>query len=66
MDIPKSSAELIRELNINEYELVTLLTKRVREFLHGAKPLIEDKNKGPIEIAVSELLSGKIKPHISK
>lgn len=66
VDIPKSSAELIKNLNINEYELVTMLTKRVREFIHGAKPLVDDKNSNLIETAISELLSGKIKPHIPK
>lgn len=67
MEIPKSSADLIRDLNINEYELVYLLNKRVKEFIHGAKPLIEINNKkhNLIEIALSELLSGKIKPQIS-
>lgn len=66
MDIPKCSADLIKGLNINEYELVIMLTKRVREFIYGAKSLIEDKNRSPIEMAIAELLSGKIKPHTSK
>lgn len=66
MYIPRSSAELIKGLKINEYELSIMLSKRVREFIHGAKPLIEDKNKNIIEIAISELLSGKIKPHTAK
>lgn len=63
MEIPKSSVDLIRELNINSYELVSMLNKRVRELIHGAKPLIDDKKGSFIEIAIYELLSGKIKPH---
>lgn len=66
MNIPNSSAELLKELNINEYELSILLSKRVREFIHGAKPLIEDKDHNIIEIAILELISGKIKPHTAK
>lgn len=66
MYIPRSSAELIKDLKINEYELSIMLSKRVREFIHGAKPLIEDKNNNIIEIAILELLSGKIKPHTAK
>lgn len=66
MNIPKSSAALIKGLNINEYELVILLNKRVREFIHGSKPLIEDKSNNLIELAIAELFSGKIKPHIPK
>lgn len=66
MEIPKSNTELIKELNINAYELVSLLNSRVRELMHGAKPLIENKNANFMEIAIHELLSGKIKPHTLK
>lgn len=64
MNIPKSSTELTKKLNINEYQLVVLINKRVRELMYGAKPLIDDKKGSLIDIAISEILSGKIKPQI--
>lgn len=64
MIYPKSISELIRSADINEYEAVILFNKRVRELVHGAKPLIEEKKDNFIDIAISEFLSGKIKPHI--
>lgn len=64
MDIPRSSSALTKMLNINEYELIVLINKRVRELIHGAKPLIDDKKDSHIDTAISEILSGKIKPHI--
>lgn len=68
MDISKSSADLIKNLGINEFELVCLLNKRVREFIYGAKPLIEtnDKKHNLVEIVILELLSKKIKSHTPK
>lgn len=65
MNIPKCSSELSKNLNINEFELVVLLNKRIKELVHGAKPLIENIKGSVIEIAISELLSGKIKPNIA-
>lgn len=62
MNIPKSTSEIIKNLNINEYELVCLINKRTRELMHGAKALIENKSNDFVEIAIQELLSGKIKP----
>lgn len=64
MNISKSSSDLIKILNINEYELVCLINRRSKELMHGAKTLVENKNSNFIEIAIQELLSGKIKPHI--
>lgn len=64
MEIPKSTAELIKELNINGFQLVSLLSKRAREIMFGAKPLVEDKNSNCIELAIKELLAGKTKPQL--
>lgn len=64
MSYPKSILELIRGVNINEYELVSLLNKRVRELINNAKPLIGDKKDNFIDVSISEFLSGKIKPYI--
>lgn len=62
MEIPKSSAEIIKELGINGYQFVSLLSKRARELMFGAKPLVEDKSNRFVEIAIKELLAGKTKP----
>lgn len=61
MEIPNSSAGLIKKLNINNYQLVSLLSKRARELMFGAKPLIENKSSNFIEIAIKEVMAGKIK-----
>lgn len=60
MQIPKSRATLTEKLGINEYQLVILLSKRVRELMYGAKPLVEGKDSSFIEIAIKELLDGRI------
>lgn len=66
MDIPKSCAEIIKGRDINEFQLVSLLNKRLRELIYGAKPLVDDKRNNIIETAISELLSEKIKPYTPK
>lgn len=65
MNIPKSSSELSKDLNINPYELSVLLNKRVAELVHGAKLLIENSKLSLVETVIQELISGKIKPNIS-
>lgn len=65
MNIPKSSSEMTKNLQINQYELAVLLNKRVGELIHGAKNLLDDSKDNPIETAIKELISGKIKPNIS-
>ena len=64
MEIPKSSTELIKKGSMNEYQLVSLLSKRTREIMFGAKPLLEHKYSNLIEIAIRELLAGRIKPQL--
>lgn len=64
MEIPKSNATLIKQLGINEYQLVSMLSKRSKELMFGAKPLIEIKETNFTEIAIKELLDGKIKPQV--
>ncbi len=64
MSYPINIVELVRSTNMNEYEIVNLINNRVRELMNGAKPLIDDKKDSFIEIAISEFLSGKIKPRI--
>ncbi len=42
------------------YILTALLQKRVRELVHGGKPLVQTEGSDHIEIALAEVLEGKI------
>lgn len=64
MKIPLSCAELKKNVDINEYQMISFLSKRTRELMFGAKPLVDDKNESFIAIAIRELLSKKIKPQL--
>lgn len=64
MDILKNILDMQKSLNVNDYEFVNLVNGRIRELIHGAKPLIENKDSNYFIIALSEILSGKIKPQI--
>jgi len=44
----------------NRFALVVLATKRTRQLLDGAKPLVKAKNKMPI-IALREIAAGKVR-----
>ena len=47
----------------NRFLLVNLLTKRIRQLMDGAKPLIHDSNRlSADEIALQEIAEGKITP----
>jgi DNA-directed RNA polymerase subunit K/omega len=61
MNVPKCNTELKKMVNINEFEMAILLNKRASELMHGAKPLIETRGTNVIELAIHELLAGKIK-----
>ncbi|MFN7181059.1 MAG: DNA-directed RNA polymerase subunit omega [Planctomycetota bacterium] len=43
------------------YKLTVLLQKRVKELVSGSAPLIDAKIENPIEIALEEVLEGKIR-----
>ena len=64
MKIPYTCSELIKisKLCINDYTLVNLINKRVSELIHGAKPLVPEEKMNYLQIAISEIMSGKIKP----
>jgi len=64
MKIPYTCSELIKisKLKINDYTLVNLINKRVSELIHGAKPLVSEKKMNYLQTAISEIMSGKIKP----
>lgn len=42
------------------YKLVVLLQKRVKELVKGTAPLIEAKIDDPLEIALEEVIQGKL------
>ncbi len=42
------------------FRLTTLLIRRAGELVHDAPKLIETESKDPIEIAIEEMVSGKL------
>ena len=45
----------------SRYELVVLASKRARELVDGARPLVRVNSKNPLDIALAEIAAGKIK-----
>ena len=43
-----------------------LVQARVRELMEGSRPLVERQGRNDIEIAIEEIVSGKIKPRIDE
>ena len=45
------------------FKLTALIQKRLKELVHGSRPLIEDtKGKSLLEIVVQEIIENKIAP----
>lgn len=44
----------------NTFKLTVLLQKRCQELVGGARPLVEERFKSPIETALEEIVQGKI------
>jgi DNA-directed RNA polymerase subunit omega len=44
----------------SKYTLVMVTSKRARQLIDGAKPLVETNSKKPVTIALEELLEGKL------
>ena len=42
------------------FRLTALIQIRVRELMEGARPLVERKGRNDIEVAIEEVLEGKI------
>ncbi|MDP8219458.1 MAG: DNA-directed RNA polymerase subunit omega [Candidatus Theseobacter exili] len=58
---PESSkVQLGQDLPYDKYEMVVLLIRRVRQLMTGSKPLIHTKLRSPLDIAMQELIEGKI------
>lgn len=45
----------------SRYSIVMATAKRARQIISGDEPLVDDKGKKPLSIAVDELNAGKIK-----
>lgn len=45
----------------SRYTLVMLTSKRSRQIIEGAEPLIEASSKKPVSIALEEIIEGKVK-----
>ncbi len=52
--INPSITELLEKLP-NRYSLVVVVSKRARQLIDGAKPLIQIDSKKPVTIAVNEI-----------
>ena len=44
----------------NSFQMVILASKRAKELLNGAKPLIRTNSSHPCEIAIEEIKRGKV------
>ena len=44
----------------NTFALTVLLQKRCQELVSGAKPLVDERFKSPIDTALEEVVQGKI------
>ena len=42
------------------FKLTALIQHRVRELMDGARPLVERQGRNDIEVAIEEILEGKI------
>lgn len=45
----------------SRYSIVLATAKRARQIIAGEEPLVDEKDKKPLSIAVDELYKGKIK-----
>ncbi len=63
MRIEKINAKALERVNYDRYLLAQAVSKRVKELLNGAKPLIDlpKKNMQFTEIALLEIAEGLIK-----
>ena len=53
------SDEIVNKVG-GRFKLTALIQKRWRELMFGARPLIEPGKRSPLEIAVEEIVQGKI------
>lgn len=63
MNITTSTSKSLCKMlgGLNEFAMVVLVNKRIAELMHGAKPLAENSETNYLDIAITEILAGKIK-----
>ncbi len=54
------SLDELSRIGDSRYTLVVLASKRARQLIDNAEPLIETDSKKPVTIAIEEALDGKI------
>ncbi|MDO5022567.1 MAG: DNA-directed RNA polymerase subunit omega [Eubacteriales bacterium] len=63
MAINKPSVEELLEKTPSAYTLVVEASKRARELVDGAQPLIDPGDKKPLSVAIEEIDKGLITAH---
>jgi len=56
----KTVEETEAKLGIGRFQFSSLLQKRAQELVRGASPLIDTRSDNPIEIALQEIVEGRI------
>lgn len=51
--------KIVRESG-GRFKLTSLVQHRVRELMEGARPLVERQGRNDIEVAIDEIVQGKI------
>ena len=59
--MPIPDYELASKFKGGRHELVTVASKRARELIKGARPLVKINSSDPLDIALAEIAAGKIK-----
>ena len=59
----RPSINELSNIGDSRYTLVMLASKRARELVDGAKPLIDIDSSKPVSIAIEEIVEGKITYH---
>ncbi|MCR1935475.1 DNA-directed RNA polymerase subunit omega [Clostridium tepidum] len=57
--INPSIVDLLERVN-DRYSLVTITSKRSRQLIDGAKPLVDIDSTKPVTVAINEINEGKI------
>ena len=53
--------EKLLEMTSNRYVLTVVISERTKELMAGARPLVKTKSGNAWEIAMQEILEGKLK-----
>lgn len=50
----------LREIDDSRYRIVMMVSKRARDLVDGANPLIPTKGAKPVTLALEEIMEGKV------